>query len=180
MDQLKPIETKLAELFNGAPDMSASAKKTLAGVLEWIALIFGVLQLLAVWGLWSTGHRVNEFIDVANSYSAAVGGPSIAPKLGITYYLALIVLLFSAVSLLMAYPGLKARKKIGWDWLFLGSLVNLVYGVVAVFVGSRIGGGLSDLIWSLIGSAIGFYLLFQVRELFSGKEHSKSEHTDTK
>lgn len=169
MDQLKPVESKMSELFKGLPQMSSSAKQTLAKWMEWIALIFGVLQLLAAWGFWSAGHRVNSYVDYANSISRAFGAGDVAPKLGITYYIALVILVVSAVTLLMAYPGLKARKKIGWDWLFLGSLVNLVYGVASVFVNSYYGGGADNLIMSLVSSAIGFYLLFQVREVYTGK-----------
>jgi len=130
------------------------------------------LQVLAVIGLWTAGHRVNQVVNVVNQISASYGGKDVSSGLGIMYYLALVVLAVSAATLLLAYPGLKARKKDGWNWLFLGALINLVYGVVSIFVSSTYGGGFGDFIWSLIGSAIGFYLLFQVRELYSAKAKS--------
>ena len=171
MDQLKPIEDKLGDLYKNAPKMSGSARKSLAGAMPWIALVFGILQLWSTYTLWHAGHIVNRFVDYANDLSAVYGGTTIkAQHLGVTFYLALIVLAVSAVTLLLAYPGLNARKKSGWNWLFLGSLINLVYGVVSVFVASGYGGGVGRLISALIGSAISFYLLYQIRDQYMGGE----------
>lgn len=175
MDKLQPIEAKLAELFKSLPDLSPTARKTLAGILEWVALIFGVLQLLFVFTFWGYGHRVNEAIDYVNSLSNTYGSPNVVDSLGIMYYIALLLALVSAILLLIAYPGLRARKKIGWDWIFLGALLNIVFGVVALFVDSSAGGGLRNLFSSLIGSTIGFYLLFQVRDQFTGKVTPKAD-----
>lgn len=178
MEKLKPIEDKLADLFKGLPAMPDNAKKSLASAMEWIALVFGVLQLFAVWGLWNAGHRANEAIDYLNRFSNAFGGGDVAPKLGVVYYISLLVLAVSALTLLLAYPGLKAGKKAGWNWLFLGLLVNIAYGVLSVFVNSTYGGGADNLVFSLLGSFIGFYLLFQIRGQYVGSHKSAVVHHD--
>jgi hypothetical protein len=60
----------------------------------------------------------------------------------------------------MAFPATKARTKRGWDLMFYALLVNIVYGVIILFSNY---GGVGNFIFSLIGSAIGLWLLFQIR-----------------
>ena len=161
----KKLETTIGGLFKGAPAMPENAKKSLVDAWPWIALVFGVLQLVAAWALWGVVRFAERLSDVTNSlsvyYTGRSAGLSSTDKMVI--YLALLVLVADAVILLMAYPELKKKSKKGWDLLFLGSLVNLVYAVVSVFIHDR---GVSSFIFSLIGSAVGFYLLFQVKDKY--------------
>ena len=71
-------------------------------------------------------------------------------------------LLFSVLAFL-AFPGLRAKKKIGWNLMFYSMLANIVYGVISLFYEN---GGISALISALIMSAIGFYILFQIRDRY--------------
>lgn len=166
MDQLKPIENKLAEAFKGVPPLPSSTKKMLSDWLRWVALVVGILQLLAAWGLFAWGRDLNRAVDTINSYTSAFGVASSAEKLSLFYWLSLIMLVVDAVILLMAYSGLKAKTKDGWNLVFLGALINAVYGVFSAFSNR---GGVSSLIYSLIGSAAGLYLLFQVRDQYTVK-----------
>lgn len=167
MGTLKTLETKLEDMFKGLPPLPASSKETLAKVWPWLALIFGVLQLAAAWALWGLIRASDRLIDYANEFSYYTGqrlGPSSIDKTMV--YLGVIVLVADAVILLMAYPALAKRQRKGWDLLFLGALLNVVYSIVAIFIDGR---GVGSFIFSLLGSAVGFYLLFQVREKFSSK-----------
>lgn len=160
MTSLKSIETKLNDVFKGLPPLPNNGKESLVKAWPWIALIFGVLQLLAAYSLW----RLASFVERLNSwvtYYTATSPLSATDKAII--YLGVVVLLVDAVILLMAYPHLKTRNRRGWDLLFLGALINVVYGVVQIFINDR---GIGSFIFSLLGSAIGFYLLFQVRDKY--------------
>ena len=165
----KQLETKIGGLFKSAPPLPENAKKTLVNAWPWIALIFGILQLLAAWGLWNLTRYVDSISDLSNTvsmyYNQQSVGLSSMDKIFI--YLALIVLVVDAVILLMAYPELKKKTKAGWDLLFLGSLINAAYAVVSLFIDGR---GPSTFVFSLIGSAVGFYLLFQVKDHYSVKK----------
>src|SRR6185437_8492211 len=86
-------------------------------------------------------------------------------------WLGLIALLVQAIIYIAAFPGLREHKKNGWNLLFYGALLNVVYGVIVLFTAY---GGMSQLIWSVIGSAIGFYLLYQVRSYYGGSVASRS------
>lgn len=166
-EQLKPIEKALGGIFKDLPALPTNAKKTLVNIFPWLALIFGLIQIWGFWALWDVGHRANDVIDTLSRTFGVTNAPE---SLGLTYWVALIFLGISALTLLMAYPGLKNRKKTGWDWLFLGSLINVVYGVISIFIDQYYGGGMGNFFMALIGSAIGFYLLFQVRERYNGEE----------
>ncbi len=173
MDQLKPVETKLAEVFKGAPPLPASAKKMLVQWWPYVTLVAGVLQLLSAWWLYDWGTKVNKVADVLNGYTSAFGVTSTVEKLNIFYWISLILLVVNGVIFIMAYPGLKARKIAGWNLMFMGALLNAVYGVFSA-LNNR--GGAGSLISSLIGTIIGLYFLFQVKDQFGGaKSHSAPE-----
>jgi hypothetical protein len=165
MSSLKTVETKLEGMFKGAPALPADAKDWLVKAWPWLALVFGVLQLAAAWGLYRLTTYTNELTVYINQVSRSLGGQDV----GLTstdktiIYVGIAVLLVDAVILLMAYPHLVKRARRGWDLLFLGSLLNVVYSLVSVFIDGR---GFSNLLFSLVGSAIGFYLLFQIKDRY--------------
>jgi hypothetical protein len=176
MTQLDKLELKLDEALNKkAPvKLPDSSRKTLADSMWWLALIGGLFQLYWAWWLWDKWHVVDRAVDVLNSYAAAFGVRQTDAGLGFSFYLVLVTLLVSGALLLLAAPGLKAKKKTGWNLVFYSLLVNLVYGVIVMFTDY---GGFSNLLGALIGSVIGAFLLFQVREYFmksSTAGHHKS------
>ena len=162
MELVKNAEKALEGVYKGAPKLSASTKESLAKIWPWLALIFGVIQLFAAWGLWHLTRVVNSVATYYGIVTHTSLGYSGKDKLFI--YIGIIVLLVDAVILLMAYPKLVKRAKAGWDLLFLGSLLNVVYSVVNLLISGR---GFGDFLFSLLGSAIGFYLLFQVKEKYT-------------
>ncbi len=166
MFTLKTVETKLNDVFKGLPSVSENGKESLVKAWPWIALIFGLLQLLAAWGLWSLIRSAQKLVDLANTLSAYYTtakptGLSTMNKMAI--YLGIIMLVVDGIILLMAYPHLKTRSRKGWDLLFIGALLNVIYSVVELFINGR---GFASFIFSLLGSAVGFYLLFQVRDKY--------------
>ncbi len=168
MGAIKQLEDSLAKIFKDLPALPESSKEGLAKIWPWLALVGGIVQLLAAWALWHLAHWTSALYDYANEVSKLYGGRGLGPT-GMEkniIYLGIIMLVVDAVILLMAFPKLQKRLRGGWDLLFLGSLINLAYGVVQIFTYQR---GIGSFIGSLVGSAIGFYLLFQVREKFSGK-----------
>ncbi len=168
MDALvKPIEQLLGPLFRGLPSIPENSKRALVKYWPYLALIFGILQLFAVWGLWQLGHTTNALINYANDLSIAAGNGSVTPALGVFYYMGVISLAVDAIILLLAFGPLRAYSKKGWDLLVLGGVLNLLYGVLITF-DSRYGGGFGDLLWALVASAVAFYFLFQVRDYYTG------------
>jgi hypothetical protein len=168
MTALQTLEKQLAEVFKNAPKLSDSTKEVLAKYWPYIALIGGVLQLIVAWTLFGlTRLFVEPLLDYTRDVYVASTGRTLGPT-GFDktlIYLGIVMLLVDAVILLMAYPKLQQRSKKGWDLLFLAAVLNAVYAVLSLFLYN---GGFTSFIGSLIGSAIGFYLLYQVREKYSG------------
>lgn len=165
MSAIRKAENTIGGLFKGVPNLPDSSKESLAKAWPWIALVFGILQVLAAWGLWGVVRLVDRTADIVNTYSIYYTGNSVALS-GMDktlIYLGVLVLLVDGVLLLLAFPKLKNRSRSGWDLLFLGALLNLGYAVLSLFIRDR---GIGTFIMNLIGSGIGFYLLFQVREKF--------------
>jgi len=171
MSALGSLEKSLGDVYENAPELPANGKKTLVEWMPWISLVFGVLSLYAAWVLWHWAHIANGFVNLANQLSAAYGGPSVAvDRMSAMVWVSLVVMAAQGVLWLLAFPGLRARKKAGWDLLFYAAIMNAVYGVVVMFSDYGTAG---NLIGALVESAIAFYFLFQIRGNY-GKATAKA------
>jgi hypothetical protein len=166
---VKQLETTIGGLFKDLPALPASAKESLVKIWPWLALVFGLLQAFAAYALWQLTRVVDRFSNLANEISLYYTGETVGLSAfdKSVIYIGILVLLVDAVILLMAFPELQKRTRRGWDLLFLGSLINLGYAIVSIFIDGR---GMGTFISSLIGSAIGFYLLFQIRDHYKAKK----------
>lgn len=173
---LNKLEKTLEPIYKSVPSLPPKGREGLAKAMPVLALVFGILQIVSFIGLWRLAHSTNEFVDYANQLSRNYGSGEMVNHLGLFYWIALLTILLDAVILLVAYPALRDRKKQGWDLLFLATTVNLVYGLLATFDGTY--GGVSKLFGALIGSAIAYYFVFQVREYYMPK--AKPHHFSTK
>ena len=178
MSAFKSLETALDDVFvKKAPALPDGGKKALVQYLPYINLVFGVLALFAAFGLYQAARTVNSAVDYINNLSAAYGGDKVSTQdLTVTVWLAVIILVIEAALYIAAFPATRDRKKSGWDLMFYALLINLVYGVIAAFTDY---GGVGRLFGALIGSAIGGYLLFQIRASYFGtRAVHKAEPTD--
>lgn len=168
MQLVHKIEKQLAPIFKDLPELPKSAKDALVQWWPYIALILGALQLFAAWGLWQLATWSNAWMDYANrvsQYTAGVAVYTTTDKFII--YGGIVLLLINAVIFFMAYTPLTKKAQRGWDLIFLASLINVVYGFVQIFMTGR---GIGSFLVSLVGSAIGFYLLFQIRSRYTSKK----------
>lgn len=174
MSALQPLEKSLDDLFvKQAPALPAGGKKALVQYLPWINLFLGLIALYTAWVLWHWAHLANNFINYANSLSASFGAPPVATnRMSVGIWLGIIILAVEGLLYVAAFPGTRDRKKAGWDLMFYALLVNIVYGVVILFTSY---GGVGNLFGTVIGSAIGLYLLFQIRSSYLRQPPAKKE-----
>ena len=172
MKQVTQIENKLEGAFKDFPKIPKSGRDSIVQIMPWIALIFGVLQVLVAWGVWGIARTADRLTDVVNTYAAFYTAERVHLSAfdRSAIYLGALVLLVSVIIGIMAYKPLVAKERRGWDLLFLASLVNVAYSVVAIFINGR---GFGSFIMGLIGSAIGFYLLFQIKGAYTAKSAAK-------
>lgn len=167
MASTKQLESVLEDVFvKKAPKLPEGGKKWLVKYLPWLTLLGGVFSLWSAYVLWHWAHAVNGLADFANQLCTAYGGTTCGTTSRFSFWVwtAIAVLAVEGVLYLLAYPGLKAQAKSGWNYIFYGALVNVVYAVVSLFTSYN---SFGNFIGALIGSAIGFWLLFQIRSAYT-------------
>ena len=125
--------------FKKAPALPANVRQTLVNIAPWIALIFGVLGIIAGLGVIGVSP-VAMFGGVGNSTMLLVSG---------------VLTIIASAMMLMAYPKIKALQMSGWTLLFWSTAVSVVGSLVA-------GSVLSAVIWGVIE----FYILFQIKSYY--------------
>jgi len=147
--------------------MPPNWRKALAGAMWWIALVVGVVQLFAVWGLWRLGHLVDQVVTYNNYVAATYGVATPAGvHLGLFYWISLFTIAADTVLLFLAAPKLKQMQKGGWNLVYYGAVLSAAYAVVRLFAG--VGDVFGNFMSAAIGAVIGAFLLFQVRDYFTG------------
>lgn len=168
MEMVAKLERHLAKVYQKMPPLPARSQETLVLLWPWLALMFGVLQLVAAWVLW----RLTRFIDTSNLLLTYYGGRSVVSGFDrLVMYAGVVVLVVSATMLLVAFRPLAGHQKRGWELLFLGLVANVLYALVSLFI---VGRGVGSSALTLLGSVVGFYLLFQVKTKFGGRSSSRN------
>ena len=166
MSATSSLETSLSNAFKSAPKLPVGAKNLLVAWMPWFNLLGGLLSLYAAYSLYHWAHVANALTDYANSLSEAFGGGKVVnDRWSVTVWVGLIVLVIEGVIFLAAFPGTKARKLGGWRLVFYAAILNAVYGIVSMFTDY---GGASSLIGYIIGTVVGLYFLFQIRDAYTG------------
>jgi hypothetical protein len=146
MDQ---IEKFLEDFFTKkiTYKLPENAKEVIVKIAPWVTIIVLVMALPAILAIFGLG---SYFAGMA-----AIAGVGLGPW----YYLGLIVLVAQVVLMAISVPGLLNKTKKGWQFIYYSNLVSAVH---SVFFSYNLGG----IIWALLGSAIGFYLIFQIKSYY--------------
>ncbi len=169
--QTDQLETKLNEIFvKNAPALPKGGKDFLVQYIPYLSLLGGIFSLWSAWNIWHWAHQANKYIDAVNQWGAALGvDPVQTSRWSVMLWVSLAILALLGVIYILAYKPLKDRKKAGWNLLFYALLIGVAHGIVGIFI-DNYGSGFGGFIGSLIGFAIGGYLLFQIRDAYLGKK----------
>ncbi|HRJ06132.1 MAG TPA: hypothetical protein PK096_01015 [Candidatus Saccharibacteria bacterium] len=144
--------------------LPTNVRKWLADNVWWMSLAGGVLSLWGAWSFWQVGHYLSGVSTYLNELARVSGTTAYSADLGVMWYVALIGLVIEGILLLLATSKLKQGSKSGWNLLFYTSLVSLAVGLVYLFVP---GYGFGGLLGTLVGTAVGWFFLFQIRSRFT-------------
>lgn len=158
------LEKWVDQTVKQLPAIPANGRKWLADNAWWLALVGGILSVWGLWSMWQAANLVNQLGAWADRISASYGVATTSSQLGVMWYAALAAMAVQAVLMFLAFQPLKEHKKSGWNLLFYSSLVSLVVGVVYLFVPAY---GISSLLGMVVGTAIGWYILFNIRGHFT-------------
>lgn len=138
------LENLLSEyLVKKAPALPTNIKEVIVQFAPWATLVIVILTLRLILAVFGLGTILAPL--------SFLGGMTA----GTNYILTLV---FSGISLVlevMALPGLFKRARGAWNLLFYASLLGAVQNVVTFNLGGLV-----------IGTLLGLYVLFQVREYY--------------
>lgn len=142
------LEKELSEyLLDKAPfHLPENVREIIVKIAPWLVVILMVIAIPAILAVFAAGALV--------SFWAA----SVGVSLGTAYYISIVFLIITVVLELIALPGLFARKRSGWVFVYYANLVSFVGNVINFSVGG--------LISAVIGLVIGLYILFQIRSYY--------------
>lgn len=141
---LKSLEERLAVYFGEkAPAIPTDIKGLIVNLAPWLTLIFALLSLPAILFVFGLGSVITPF-------SFLPGG-----RAGLSYIVSTVVLATAVVLQFLAVPGLFKRTRQGWSLVYYSALVSVLYNLISL-----------NLAGLIIGGAISFYILFQVREYY--------------
>lgn len=137
------IVAMMEDWFSKLPSLPKNWQEVIVKITPWLALIFGVLGVLV--SLVGVGLLtvLAPFVLLGGGLGRASGG-----------VIGAVLALVSSALLLAAFPGTKKRQMGGWKLLFYSEVVSLVSALVAVSPSG------------VLGSAIGFYILFQIKNYY--------------
>lgn len=124
-----------------APALPVKAKEVIVKIAPWLALVMVALAAPVVLALVGFGGYIGRYA----MYGMYAGG---------WYWI------FAAATIvlnILALPGLFKPSKSGWTFSFYAVLVGGVQNIVMMNLGGLI-----------IGLAIGFYILFQIKPYYFG------------
>ncbi len=124
------------------------AKEFVVSVSPYLVIVFAVLALPLIFGAIGLTAVLTPF--------AMMGGYGHVFGWGLGATIGLIISVITVIIEVMAVPGLFKRTKGAWRLLFYASIVSLIGGVLSI-------GGIVS---AIIGAVIGWYILFQVKELY--------------
>jgi len=143
------LENSLNDLFvKKAPfQLPKNIKDALVNFAPWLALIGGIMAILGALAIFGIGGLVAPL--------SLYGGAPLASSFFSAYFFSLAILGVAGVLELMAFSGLKKRSVKGWRLLFYAQLIWAVSELVHF-----------NLVNFVLGTVIGLYFLFQVREYY--------------
>lgn len=144
MAKNKNWQDMLEDWFGKLPSLPKGGRDVLVAIAPWIALVFGVLGVLVGLGGLGILSVLSPMMLLGSGVGATTGS-----------LVSVAISLVSSVLMLIAFPGLKAKKMQGWNMLFWSEVAAFVSSLVAL-----------SIVGAIVGAVIGFYLLYQIKSYY--------------
>lgn len=130
-------------LVDKAPSIPKEWKQLIVKIAPWLSVIMVVFAVPAILAAFGLTAMFGSLIYLT--------GPVYGAGLTISWFFTLVIMALEA----LAIPGLFKRTKAGWNLLFYANLLGAVQNLVIFNLGGLI-----------IGTLLGLYILFQVKEYY--------------
>lgn len=142
---LNALETTLEEyLVDKAPfQIPTNIKEVIVSFAPWVIIITSILSVPAILSLIGVNNMMGPWMM---RYGYGIGS---------TWWMGTLFLAIAVGLQLLGLNGLFARTMQGWKYVFYAQLASLVSTILY-----------GNIPGALIGGLIGFYILFQVKEMY--------------
>jgi len=123
-------------------------KEFLAKVSPYLIIIFAIMALPIIFAALGLTAILSPF--------AMMGGYRYGFEWGFFTIIGLAISVITVIIEIVAVPGLFKRTEAAWRLLFYASIISLIGTLLS----------LSGIISGIVGAIIGWYILFQVKELY--------------
>jgi len=162
MELVHKLENMIEGWFKPLPHMPAEGRKWLSENIWWITLIGVILAALGIFSLYNALNALNSLNNSFGGIWTVAVEQAHGGMWTTSIYISMALLAATAAIEVVAISPLKVMSKKGWDLLFLAGIVGVVSGVVQAVLNVEI----PNLIFTILGAAIGAYLLFEIRPSF--------------
>lgn len=166
MSKLQNLVNKTEKLLKPLPHIPNHWRETLAKNAWWLLAVSVFLMVLAI---ISTIQTIFTALALFNVPSEVFG--YYVPKSYSTQWVWMMMLKVAEMVIIafvagVAVKDLKAMKYSGWNKLLTLLFITAVISVINIFFSP------GQIAWDIIGIAAGLYLLFEIRNYYSGISHS--------
>ena len=144
---LTQLEGTLDEYFGKkAPALPQNIKELIVKIAPYLAIISVIFTVPAILLLFGLGGLASILAPIGGTRAVAL-----LPMMWIGILLLIPVILLEV----MAIPGLFSKTATAWRYMFWAQLISIVSSLVQI-----------NIVGALLSALIGFYLLFQVKNLY--------------
>ena len=147
MEYANQLAKSLDQYCAKIPAFPKGLKDFIVQIAPWLALVVGVLTILAAINILSALSSVSQFAAIAGVRGYTVTG-----------ILTLLIILAQGIIELLAFSPLKANKIKGWNLLYYSLILSVISSVITLSVIS--------ILSSIIGALIGYYFLYQIKSYY--------------
>lgn len=142
---------KFEGVFKGLPHLPKGIVDFLVSVSPWLAGLGGIFGVYGGLTALFFSQRRGAMWQYVETYSGVWSG---------YFTMTAVFSLLTGALFLMAFSPLKNRKLNGWMLLFWANILSLIQAIASMIF------GYGGLIGTLIGAAIGFYVLFEIKKSY--------------
>ncbi len=142
-ENISKLISQLESFSKTLPALPENVREIIVKIAPYLSIFAVVMSLPAILAVFGLGALMTPL--------AAFGGVGYYSSFSLSIIFLIIVVALQA----MAIPGLFSRSKSAWNLMFYSTVVNVVYYVLTMNLGSLV-----------IGTAISLYFLFQVKSYY--------------
>lgn len=177
MSALTNLEQTLVQWQKQSPlHLPASWRKWLGDNSWWLVIIGVVAAALSVIGSLRVLLWAEDVLRTTRQYAESLGVtvPHASATYDVGLWISVATFVVVALIQLRAIQPLRAKKKSGWDLLFLAMIVSLVGGLVSGLLSGSI---LGTIVGLAISAVIGWFIIFEIRGEFLPASSKKPKDT---